>query len=49
MSQIAKEVIALLLATSLAFMILTHSQGFARSVTASGNSFAKIAKTLQGR
>jgi hypothetical protein len=35
--------------TTLAFLILTHSAGFAKSVSAAGSSFATVAKTLQGR
>jgi hypothetical protein len=49
MSNIAKQVIGLLLATTIAFLILTHAAGFARSVSATGSAFSQVAKTLQGR
>jgi hypothetical protein len=48
-SNITKQVIGLLMVTTLAFLILTHAAGFARSVSATGQSFAVVAKTLQGR
>lgn len=49
MQNITKQVIGLLMATTLAFLILTHSAGFARSVSAVGGGLSKVAKTLQGR
>lgn len=49
MKFVTKELVGLLLATSLAFMILTHSRGFARSLDAVGGNLSTVAKTLQGR
>lgn len=49
MKFVTKEVIGLLMATILTYLILANSTGFSRVVGASGNSLAKVAKTLQGR
>ncbi len=46
---VTKEVIGLMTISTVLFLVLTHSQGFARSVSASGSAFATITKTLQGR
>jgi hypothetical protein len=46
---ITREVIGLMTLSVVLFLVLTHSQGFARSIRAGGATFSEITRTLQGR
>lgn len=46
---LTREVIGLLMATILVFLVLNNSAGFARSVRALGGGLSTVARTLQGR
>jgi hypothetical protein len=46
---ITKELIGMTILLVLAFLILSHSTGFARSLSAGATSYVKVVKALQGR
>ena len=49
MKYLTKELIGMTILLVIAFLILTHSTGFARSISASSGGYVRIIKALQGR
>lgn len=49
MKGLTKEFISLTLILVLAFLVLTNSTGFARSIGALGGSYVRIIRAFQGR
>lgn len=49
MRYVTKEFMGLFGMLILAFLILSNSTGFSRSVSAVGGNLSRVAKTLQGR
>ncbi len=46
---VTKEVIGLVTVSTVLFLLLTHSRGFARVLNSTGSNFVKSVKVLQGR
>jgi hypothetical protein len=46
---VTKELIGMTILLVLAFLILTHSTGFARSIAATSSGYVRAVKALQGR
>jgi hypothetical protein len=49
MQKVSKELIGLTMVLVLAFLILSHSTGFARSIGALSGGYARVVKQLQGQ
>lgn len=49
MKFITKELIGMTIVLVIAFLILTHSTGFARGISAGSSGYVRIVKALQGR
>jgi len=46
---VTKEMIGMTILLVLAFLVLTHSTGFARAIAASSSGYVRSVKALQGR